>query len=716
MSDIELKEIKSGYNLGKINDNFEKLEAVINSEVMHLEGDNNVMKQNLDMNNHKILNLPTPVNPTDVVRVKDVGELVFQTQVSYVQETAPIDVSFDGSRWYKPSEATTYIYYTDESGDRYWVEEPVAVCDPLFEQEAIFTTLSLLTNTEDYDVGTSITTTGFNSSGDGGGAQWVATATTGLSPSQTPTDRGAAELVDATGRLWEYTPSNGIYYGSALGIESGNVTSVLQDLMSSGGRVVDLSGLSLSVQSSGSQINSRNYAITIPSNTTLLVDKTTITFLNDGNVYDGITNDRNGGNENITIKGSLTIVGNNATRTQGGNAVWFERVSGLNVDGLTVNESTGFGFRLNRVSDFVIRNYRCTTTLDQPGDDGIHLYDCNTGLIDGAIINTAGDDCFVISAEQVGSHDIVAKNLVLSSPTGNRGVLLNLADLADNMYTIKNISVQAVCNDCADGPAALLSQATFENINLDIQSIGCKNGLAIDLPSIGFGAGLVRNSTFNIQSNGDLENGIVINDTGTVEGNTLNASVYNNGDGFDSVILRGTGWSGSISVDNDPDAAKATPLNCIDMFADNSNMALIVKNADEGVNLRSSAIDNNFSIVESNCTNYSIDNASNSAVCTFTGGKIESPVRLVNENSFSNVRGATLDGVVTDTTDGSGLIDLTHGLVAQPRIAIASYVGTDTYTVRISNITSSIVRFGVYDETGAPVASASVTISYSIKL
>lgn len=517
------------------------------------------------------------------------------------------------------------------------------------------------------------------------------------------------DITAANGRVWALQKIGGKYVSSHF--------ASFQDAIdrSSSESVALVATGSIDIQSSGNQINSRNYAILLKDNTHIEADLI-INCLNDGLLYDAVTNDRVNGNANIKISGSIIINGNNATRPQGGMGVWLERVTGLDVSGLEVNESTAFGFRLNRVSDFIIKNYRCTTTLDQAGDDGLHLYDCDNGLIDGAIIETAGDDCFIISAERVGSHDITAKNLVLKSPTGNRGVLLNLADLADAMYDIKNINIQAVCNDCADGPAALLSQATFENINLDIQSEGCRNAFTIDLPSIGFGEGVVRNSTFNIQSNADLENAIVVNDSGTVENNTLNGTVYNNGDGFESVVLRGTGWSGKLTVDNDPNASKVTPLSCIDMFADNSNMALVVKNADEGLNLRSTAINNNFSITETNCATYSIDNASGLAQCMFTGGKIETPVRLVNDNVFSNVKGATLDNVIEATTDVSGLIDLTHGLVSQPRVVTCSYIGTQTYTVRVSNITSTIVRFGVYDETGAAVASELIKIAYSIKL
>lgn len=64
------------------------------------------------------------------------------------------------------------------------------------------TTLSLINEPYNYEEGVVITTTGFSVAGDAGGAQWEATSTTGLQPSQTPADRGAAELVDGSGMLW----------------------------------------------------------------------------------------------------------------------------------------------------------------------------------------------------------------------------------------------------------------------------------------------------------------------------------------------------------------------------------------------------------------------------------------------------------------------------------------------------------------------------------
>lgn len=90
-----------------------------------------------------------------------------------------------------------------------------------------------------------ITTTGFSVAGDAGGAQWKATNTTGLTPSQSPADRGAAELVDGSGRLWVLVSIAGtakkeisIY---ALGAAGGtNCGDIIQAAMNSadGGAIV----------------------------------------------------------------------------------------------------------------------------------------------------------------------------------------------------------------------------------------------------------------------------------------------------------------------------------------------------------------------------------------------------------------------------------------------------------------------------------------------
>lgn len=63
MTDIVLIPITSGYNLSKINGNFVEIQNSINSDVVHVQGGNNTMFQDLDMNGNSLLNLAT--NPDD---------------------------------------------------------------------------------------------------------------------------------------------------------------------------------------------------------------------------------------------------------------------------------------------------------------------------------------------------------------------------------------------------------------------------------------------------------------------------------------------------------------------------------------------------------------------------------------------------------------------------------------------------------------------------
>ena len=73
MSDIRLNSVASGYNLGKINQNFTEIETKVNGELLHTTGGNNIMTQNLDMNSQKVLNLPEPRSLREPLRLQDVS-------------------------------------------------------------------------------------------------------------------------------------------------------------------------------------------------------------------------------------------------------------------------------------------------------------------------------------------------------------------------------------------------------------------------------------------------------------------------------------------------------------------------------------------------------------------------------------------------------------------------------------------------------------------
>lgn len=76
MTDINLGATSSGFNLSTINDNFEVIEDAINTEILHLVGGNNVMRQAIDMNSNQILNLAEPTTPNSPARLQDVLDAV----------------------------------------------------------------------------------------------------------------------------------------------------------------------------------------------------------------------------------------------------------------------------------------------------------------------------------------------------------------------------------------------------------------------------------------------------------------------------------------------------------------------------------------------------------------------------------------------------------------------------------------------------------------
>lgn len=92
MTDITLSPITSGYNLSKLNANFEVIEEAINNDVLNLSGGNNTMLQDLDMNDYALLNVKTdPNNPNSLLTVSE-GDLRYYN-VSGDMLTGPMDVN-----------------------------------------------------------------------------------------------------------------------------------------------------------------------------------------------------------------------------------------------------------------------------------------------------------------------------------------------------------------------------------------------------------------------------------------------------------------------------------------------------------------------------------------------------------------------------------------------------------------------------------------------
>lgn len=79
MSKIVLEDVRSGYNLSAINTNMDRIEKVINEDMLsraNVGNNPNEMEVDLDMNGKRIYNLPAPVLPHEAARLKDVTDAI----------------------------------------------------------------------------------------------------------------------------------------------------------------------------------------------------------------------------------------------------------------------------------------------------------------------------------------------------------------------------------------------------------------------------------------------------------------------------------------------------------------------------------------------------------------------------------------------------------------------------------------------------------------
>lgn len=97
MSKIDLDPITSGYNLSKINNNFQKIEDALNEEVLYRKGylgEPNEMQTNLDMNGKQILNVTTGTSDGSLVTKGYVDQgLALKFDKSGGTMSGPVDMS-----------------------------------------------------------------------------------------------------------------------------------------------------------------------------------------------------------------------------------------------------------------------------------------------------------------------------------------------------------------------------------------------------------------------------------------------------------------------------------------------------------------------------------------------------------------------------------------------------------------------------------------------
>tara|TARA_R110002020_G_scaffold18646_1_gene64772 strand:- start:867 stop:1472 length:606 start_codon:yes stop_codon:yes gene_type:complete len=155
MSKIELDDVKSGYNLGKMNANFNKIKDLIDGKVLMRDNtehpnEPNHMEQELDMNSYRIINVGKPELPSDAARLQDIpfgigidNELIIKSQSEEV-------VLADG-------QVTVTFTTLSTVGAVFQINGPSVDSRNLIDIDFVGTTDTTVTLAESYPAGTVLT-------------------------------------------------------------------------------------------------------------------------------------------------------------------------------------------------------------------------------------------------------------------------------------------------------------------------------------------------------------------------------------------------------------------------------------------------------------------------------------------------------------------------------------------------------------------------------
>jgi hypothetical protein len=441
------------------------------------------------------------------------------------------------------------------------------------------------------------------------------------------------------------------------------IQAAIDAAATAGGGVVFLPPGTYSVGASGSTAGGQAYSL-------LLKDKvhlrgagmflTTIKAANSSNC--DIITTVEGGRKSLMAVTDLTIDGNEANQTDAtdfGFGIWAYRIDNLFLDNVRTTAMCKFGFRIEDCDGVVFGTLMC----DHPEDDnadGVHFIDTSRVVGGTVLCKSLGDDTFIITMKEKNVSDYNIGQILVEAVAGKlngmRGLLLSQSDAATGARTMSNIKVNVVAKNCY-GNAVDVRSGSFENLDVNVVSDGCARALYID-PGTGTYAGYVRNSRFTVlDANSDDDPVLVLETNGPVSNCEINARIRNPADGTSAVFLRGDSWSGSIDVDYDPNASKASPQNVI-VLADVNDSRLLIssKKGTNGLVLGTNSSRNTIllgSILDASTASILID--SGCVTNTFVGGRINGT--LTNSggstNRFIGVTGAPDDSLVVLDTNAA---------------------------------------------------------------
>jgi hypothetical protein len=403
--------------------------------------------------------------------------------------------------------------------------------------------------------------------------------------------------------------------------------------------------------------------------------------------------------------------------------LWVYDVSYFKLENVKSLYPESWGLRIQLCDNVTLNNIACLHD-SATNSDGIHFVDCNTVTVNNVDVYTAGDDAFIIEALNTDIADYAISGVIATS-TVARGILV-FSDpaIVAGARKISNINMSSiVVRDCMD-ESIILQGASFFNIAIDGVVQGGKNGLLIEPGTALYPSATVTNCRFDLLVRDTTQTGIlpIMIHSAVYKNNTLNASVWNPGNGFPGVNLQGNYWKGRLVVDYNPNSDKT--LFSSGVLVQGSFNEIGVTSFDAGENLVVSDGSTSNSITIGILTggvtrDLRIGGTANRNL--IMGGKIAGAIDLGGNTTtrFADVEGATFARreVLNLSTLGTGDVVLTHGLNGTPSFVSATLQSSALVGhVQPYSITSTTITFRVWNSASTLVTSGSYTVNLDVRL
>jgi hypothetical protein len=508
-----------------------------------------------------------------------------------------------------------------------------------------------------------------------------------------------------TGQLVTLSNASGIYFVEDYGAAGNNSTDdrvAIQAAIDAaetagGGTVWITQGKTYLASNSGNSLGSRNYAIAlkpgviIDGGGTIARHGTSMAFtLIAGfgtGTFPSVTQTM--GVQNIIVDGRASTRVDGGAGTGGnsdGFSVWLFNVRNAVCQNVTSLDAASWGVRIERcIGGSFVNRITCRHGADVNAD-GVHFVDCRNMAGNGFEIISEGDDAFIVEAN---SYDVYGLNFTgisvrnpASGVTSARRAILILRDTSLST-TVRNIFDNIIEGVVYDSDfAALYIKAAAANVygnTFRVVSHESQNGLEIAAGDA-LATGAVFGNRFEIVTTDPAERGVSVYTDGlggTIEDNVINGTIYNPGDGFSAVQIRGDRWQGSLSVDYDPAGTKASPtvaINCANL--QDSDLSVSVQGGTYCLRLEGTSDNNTFRIgsLTGGVTGpLLIDSGSTGN--TFIGGRVSGTVTNNGgtTNQFVAVNGVSASLVSPDPIAWTPTIDATSGAITTSSSTFARY-------------------------------------------